>query len=121
MAVLSAPRAGGELKSAPTTENRKRAHRVPVGPGDVGIITFPRELGERDHNIPYTPVSEEDRRASSAGRWRSSLDLDRRACGARDRREKLQQAYPAIAVSAAADERDGWIRLLKFLSPITSA
>jgi hypothetical protein len=30
MAVLSAPRTGGELKSEPTTENRNRAHKAPV-------------------------------------------------------------------------------------------
>ena len=30
MAVLSAPRGGGELKSEPTTEKRNRAHRAPV-------------------------------------------------------------------------------------------
>src|SRR6516162_11241916 len=41
----SAPRAGGELKSEPTTENRNRAHRAPVEP-EFGVITSPHKSGE---------------------------------------------------------------------------
>jgi hypothetical protein len=43
MAVLSAPRPGGELKSEPTTENRNRAHWAPVGLGVGWIITLPQD------------------------------------------------------------------------------
>jgi hypothetical protein len=43
MAVFSIPRAGGELRSEPTMENRNRAHEVPVELEFVGVITFPRK------------------------------------------------------------------------------
>src|SRR5271168_468082 len=46
MAVLSAPRAGGELRSGPTTENRKRAHRAPVELLGVWVITSPHKTSE---------------------------------------------------------------------------
>src|SRR6516225_1318393 len=46
MAVLSCPRAGGELKSAPTMENRKRAQSPLVGFLGVSVITSPHEIGE---------------------------------------------------------------------------
>src|SRR5271168_2176935 len=45
-AVWSVPRAGGELKSEPTTENRNRAQRAPVELGVVWVITFPRKRSE---------------------------------------------------------------------------
>ena len=41
--LSSAHRAGGELRSEPTTENRNRAHKAPVELGFVGVITFPRK------------------------------------------------------------------------------
>jgi hypothetical protein len=47
MALLSDPRAGGELNKEPTTEKRKRAHRAPVELGGVWVITSPHEWGER--------------------------------------------------------------------------
>src|ERR1700678_267821 len=43
MAVFSNPRAGGELRSEPTTENRNRAHWAPVGLGVGWIITPPQD------------------------------------------------------------------------------
>jgi hypothetical protein len=46
MAVLSAPRAGGELRREPTTENRNRAHEAPVELGVVRVITSPHKTGE---------------------------------------------------------------------------
>src|SRR6478752_8208982 len=46
MAVLSAPRAGGELKSAPMTEKRNRAHKGPVELRGVWDITSPLQSGE---------------------------------------------------------------------------
>src|SRR5258707_15779649 len=46
MAVLSCPRVGGELKSEPTTENRKRAQSPLVGFLGVSVITSPHETGE---------------------------------------------------------------------------
>jgi hypothetical protein len=44
MAALIAPRAGGELKSEPMTEKRKRAHESPGDPGDVWVITLPHKV-----------------------------------------------------------------------------
>ena len=38
-------RAGGELKSEPTTENRNRAHKAPVEQGCFRVITSPHKLG----------------------------------------------------------------------------
>src|SRR5271165_4459252 len=46
MAVLSAPRAGGELKSVPTTAKRKRAHKAAVELRAVWVITSPNRSGE---------------------------------------------------------------------------
>jgi hypothetical protein len=43
IADWSVPRAGGELKSEPTTENRNRAHWAPVGLGVGWIITPPQD------------------------------------------------------------------------------
>src|SRR5208283_3698695 len=53
IAVLSDPRAGGELKSEPTTENRNRAHRAPVELGGVWVITPPDKWGERTVTIRF--------------------------------------------------------------------
>ena len=46
IAAWSDPRAGGELKSEPTTENRNRAHKAPVELGCFRVITSPHKLGE---------------------------------------------------------------------------
>jgi hypothetical protein len=43
IADWSIPRAGGELKSEPTTENRNRAHWAPVELGVRWIITPPQD------------------------------------------------------------------------------
>ena len=53
IAVWSAPRAGGELKSEPTTENRNRAQRAPVELGVDWIITPPHEWGEGTATIRF--------------------------------------------------------------------
>src|SRR5215475_2632874 len=53
MALLSDPRAGGELRSGPTTENRKRAQRAPVELGDVWVITSSPKWGERTLAIRF--------------------------------------------------------------------
>src|SRR6516162_5303432 len=55
IAVLSAPCAGGELKSEPTTENRNRAHWAPVELGVLGLITPPERWGERIRTIRFPP------------------------------------------------------------------
>src|SRR3954468_8436765 len=57
MAVLSAPRAGGELKREPTTEKRNRAHTAAVDRGGVRVIMVPRGSSEKDHDNLYTPAS----------------------------------------------------------------
>ena len=43
IADWSVLRAGGELKSEPTTENRNRAHKAPVELGVGWIITPPQD------------------------------------------------------------------------------
>src|SRR5271169_1602161 len=53
IASWSVPRAGGELKSEPTTENRNRAHKAPVELGVVWIITPPGRWGERTVTIRF--------------------------------------------------------------------
>src|ERR1700677_583663 len=53
IAVLSAPGAGGQLKSEPTTENRNRAHRAPVELGGVWVITPPHRWGQRTLAIRF--------------------------------------------------------------------
>src|SRR5271166_3087300 len=53
IAAWSAPRAGGELKSEPTTENRNRAHKAPVELGVVWIITPPHRSGQRTVTIRF--------------------------------------------------------------------
>src|SRR5271165_2494558 len=53
IAAWSDPRAGGELKSEPTTENRNRAQRAPVELGVDGIITPPHEWVERTVKIRF--------------------------------------------------------------------
>src|SRR6516165_8256209 len=49
IACPSAPGAGGELKSEPTTENRNCAHKAPVElgcRGVIGVIAPPRKVGK---------------------------------------------------------------------------
>src|SRR5271163_1685236 len=53
IAEQSVPRAGGELKSEPTTENRNRAHWAPVELGVDWIITPPHEWGEGTATIRF--------------------------------------------------------------------
>ena len=50
---LKRSRAGGELKSKPTTENRKRAQRAPVELGVDWIITPPHERVEGTVTIRF--------------------------------------------------------------------
>src|SRR5262249_34065270 len=57
MAVFNAPRAGGALKSEPTTEKRNRAHTAAVDLGGVRVIMSPHESSEKDHDNLYTPAS----------------------------------------------------------------
>src|SRR3990172_1806269 len=55
MAPLSAPGAGGELKSEPTTEKRNRAHRLALDGCDGWVITDPPSVGETESVRPYRP------------------------------------------------------------------
>src|ERR1700721_3338815 len=86
MAVLGAPRAGGALRSAPTMENRNRAHKAPVERDCVWVITSPHKSSEgtEKRSIPR-PIRLLDEHLLRAGRAH---------------RETLTDRAPGIAIGA---------------------
>src|SRR3954469_10755940 len=107
MAALRAPRGGGELNRAPTTEKRKRAHRAAVEAGGVVVMGAPREAGEtvkRAVSSVLRPAGRGSKGASSADRGRPSGELDPQGSRDRDRGEEAEQPLPAAGVIRAAEE-----------------
>src|SRR5689334_19679224 len=107
MAVWSAPRAGGELSSAPTTENRKRAQRAAVEVGDVGVMRAPRETdetGKRTVTSVLRPACRGSPGAWSADRGRPSGERAPQGSRNRDRCEEAKQSHPVIAVGRPEEE-----------------
>jgi hypothetical protein len=109
MAVFSAPRAGGELKSEPTTEKRNRAHTAAVDLGGVRVIMSPHKTGEKDHDNLYTPASrslEEHLLRVAGDRYETAIRRPPAiVIGARKRSSRAQSSWsarrPRKAVSSA--------------------
>src|SRR5579859_1820305 len=89
MAVLSSPRGGGALSSAPITAKRKRPHAEPPASGVVLITVFSERgrKGDPDHPKPNLARL---RRASSADRGGPSGERVWQAVRDRDRRQEAQ-------------------------------